>query len=157
MRMEPPPSDPVARGTMPAASAAAAPPDEPPAPLDVSNGFRVGPKMALVVFPIQPNSGVLVLPTTMQPAALSRATDGAVGRGRWVVLVQGRSVGRRVADRILEILDADRDAGEGSGVGAACDAVVEGGGVGEGPLPIHGYEGVVGRVVSLDPIQGFSG
>ena len=76
MRIEPPPSDPVARGTMPAASAAAAPPEEPPDPLDVSNGFRVGPKMALVVLPIQPNSGVLVLPTTMHPAALRRATNG---------------------------------------------------------------------------------
>ena len=36
MRMEPPPSDPVARGTMPAASAAAAPPEEPPGPRLVS-------------------------------------------------------------------------------------------------------------------------
>ncbi len=32
MRMEPPPSDPVASGTMPAASAAAAPPEDPPGP-----------------------------------------------------------------------------------------------------------------------------
>ena len=75
--MEPPPSDPVASGTMPAASAAADPPDEPPGPLDGSNGFLEGPKRALVVFPIQPNSGVLVLPTTMQPAARSRATNGS--------------------------------------------------------------------------------
>ena len=77
IRMEPPPSDPVASGTMPAASAAAAPPDDPPGPLDVSNGFSEGPKMALVVFPIQPNSGVLVLPTTTQPAARMRATKGS--------------------------------------------------------------------------------
>ena len=84
--MEPPPSDPVARGTMPAASAAAAPPEDPPAPLDVSNGFRVGPKMALVVLPIQPNSGVLVLPTGIHPAARSRATKGlsvAAGGSSW--------------------------------------------------------------------------
>src|SRR6516164_9107831 len=74
IRIEPPPSDPVARGTMPAARAAEAPPEDPPGPLDVSNGFREGPKMWLVVLPIQPNSGVLVLPTTMQPAAFSRAT-----------------------------------------------------------------------------------
>src|SRR6202041_2853316 len=32
IRMEPPPSDPVARGTIPAASAAAAPPEDPPGP-----------------------------------------------------------------------------------------------------------------------------
>ena len=76
MRMEPPPSEPVASGTMPAASAAAAPPEEPPGPRLVSKGFRDGPKMALVVLPIQPNSGVFVLPTTTQPAARSRATKG---------------------------------------------------------------------------------
>ena len=75
--MEPPPSEPVARGTMPAASAADAPPEEPPGPLDVSNGFSEGPKMALVVFPIQPNSGVLVFPTTTHPAARMRATKGS--------------------------------------------------------------------------------
>ena len=77
MRMEPPPSDPVARGTMPAASAAAAPPDDPPGPRDVSKGLSVGPKMALVVLPMKPNSGVLVLPTTTHPAARSRATKGS--------------------------------------------------------------------------------
>ena len=33
--------------------------------------------MALVVLPIQPNSGVLVLPTTTQPAARIRATKGS--------------------------------------------------------------------------------
>ena len=76
MRMEPPPSEPVASGTMPAASAAAAPPEEPPGPRVGSNGLREGPKTELVVLPIQPNSGVLVLPTTMQPAARSRATKG---------------------------------------------------------------------------------
>jgi len=77
IRMEPPPSEPVASGTMPAARAAADPPDDPPGPLDGSNGFMEGPKTALVVFPIQPNSGVLVLPTTTQPAALMRATKGS--------------------------------------------------------------------------------
>ena len=75
--MEPPPSDPVASGTMPAAKAADAPPDDPPGPLEVSNGFKEGPKRALVVFPIQPNSGVLVLPTMTQPAARRRATKGS--------------------------------------------------------------------------------
>ena len=75
--MEPPPSEPVASGTMPAARAADAPPEDPPGPLDGSNGFSEGPKTALVVLPIQPNSGVLVLPTTTQPAARMRATKGS--------------------------------------------------------------------------------
>ena len=82
MRMDPPPSDPVARGTMPAASAAAAPPDDPPGPREWSNRFSEGPKMLLVVLPIQPNSGVLVLPTTTQPVARRRPTKG---RRRWRV------------------------------------------------------------------------
>ena len=75
--MEPPPSEPVASGTIPAASAAELPPEDPPGPLDVSNGFKEGPKMAFEVLPIQPNSGVLVLPTTTQPAARIRATKGS--------------------------------------------------------------------------------
>ena len=62
---------------MPAASAAAAPPEDPPGPLDMSNGFSEGPKMELVVFPIQPNSGVFVLPTMTHPAARIRATKGS--------------------------------------------------------------------------------
>ena len=43
MRIEPPPSVPSAIGSMPSATAAAAPPEEPPALRDVSNGLRVGP------------------------------------------------------------------------------------------------------------------
>ncbi len=39
MRMEPPPSEPVASGTIPAASAADEPPEDPPGPLDRSNGL----------------------------------------------------------------------------------------------------------------------
>src|SRR5271165_1665595 len=67
IRMDPPPSDPVASGTIPAASAAADPPDDPPGPRERSKGLSDGPKMALVVLPMKPNSGVLVLPTTTQP------------------------------------------------------------------------------------------
>src|SRR4030088_1561965 len=68
MRIEPPPSDPVARGTIPAAMAAALPPDEPPGDLVRSQGFRVAPNTGLSVSAFQPSSGVLVLPTTTHPA-----------------------------------------------------------------------------------------
>src|ERR1700730_12309648 len=61
MRIEPPPSDPVASGTIPAAMAAALPPDEPPGERDTSHGLRVGPKTGLSVSAFQPSSGVLVL------------------------------------------------------------------------------------------------
>ena len=42
MRIEPPPSVPCATGRMPAATAAAAPPDDPPADRVVSHGVTAG-------------------------------------------------------------------------------------------------------------------
>jgi hypothetical protein len=42
MRTDPPPSDPGATGSRPAATATAAPPLDPPAPSAVSYGFRAG-------------------------------------------------------------------------------------------------------------------
>ncbi len=44
MRIEPPPSLPWATGTMPEATAAAEPPEDPPLECSVSQGLRVGPK-----------------------------------------------------------------------------------------------------------------
>jgi len=49
MRNDPPPSLPVASGTMPAAIAAADPPDDPPGLLDASHGLRVVPNRGLNV------------------------------------------------------------------------------------------------------------
>src|SRR5450432_3955739 len=43
IRIEPPPSPPLANGTMPVATATALPPDDPPEVSRVSHGFRVGP------------------------------------------------------------------------------------------------------------------
>ena len=74
MRMEPPPSVAVASGTMPAASAAAEPPLEPPGVRSRFQGLRVGPKRSLSVKGTWPNSGVFVLPTMIAPAAFRRAT-----------------------------------------------------------------------------------
>src|SRR5690606_16502045 len=76
MRIEPPPSEPVASGTSPPATAAADPPDDPPGDRSVSHGFRVGPNVGFSVSAFHPSSGVLVLPTTTQPAARRRATSG---------------------------------------------------------------------------------
>src|SRR6516164_8387294 len=59
MRIEPPPSLACAAGTIPAATAAAAPPDEPPEVRDKSHGLRVGPNMAGSVTGSSPISGVL--------------------------------------------------------------------------------------------------
>ncbi len=77
IRIEPPPSLPWAIGTMPAATAAAAPPDEPPGVRSVSQGLRAGPKRRGSVTGRIPNSGMLVLPTSTKPASRSRRTTNA--------------------------------------------------------------------------------
>ena len=73
--IEPPPSEPVANGTMPLANAAAEPPDEPPGVRSRFQGLRVSPVSPHSVAPLCPYSGVVVFPITTQPAARSRATS----------------------------------------------------------------------------------
>src|SRR5687767_11991329 len=70
MRIEPPPSLACAAGTMPPATAADAPPDEPPGVRDRSQGLRAGPSRSDSVTGHSLNSGVLVLPKIVNPAAL---------------------------------------------------------------------------------------
>src|SRR5271170_8099301 len=66
---EPPVSVPRARVVIPAETAAALPPEEPPGTLSRFQGFFVGPKaLAWVVLPIA-NSSMLVLPTTIPSSA----------------------------------------------------------------------------------------
>src|SRR4051812_22890295 len=77
MRIEPPPSVPTARGPMPEATAAAAPPEEPPGVFAGFQGLRVMPVSGLSVTPFQPNSGVVVLPSRTAPCSRRRATAGA--------------------------------------------------------------------------------
>ena len=67
-------SEPVHTGSMFVASAAADPPDEPPGLSVGSNGLPVAPHTKLREFAPAPNSGTLVLPTTIAPAARTRAT-----------------------------------------------------------------------------------
>src|SRR5689334_16654728 len=68
LRSDPPVSEPEQIGTMLVASATAEPPEEPAAERMGSNGLPVAPYTALRVFAPAPNSGVLVLPTTIAPA-----------------------------------------------------------------------------------------
>src|SRR5438034_11803005 len=75
MRIEPPPSFPWAAGTMPAATAAADPPLEPPVIRSLFQGFRVAPNRRGSVVGRMPNSGVLVLPRTI------RSEERRVGKG----------------------------------------------------------------------------
>src|ERR687883_84655 len=74
IRIEPPPSVPCARAARPSATAAALPPDDPPAFFPGAYGVLVGPTSRLSVTPLWPNSGVLVLPSTIAPAASRRWT-----------------------------------------------------------------------------------
>ena len=67
-------SDPVHTGSMSVASATAEPPDEPPALSIGLNGLPVAPHTKLREFAPAPNSGTFVLPTTIAPAARTRAT-----------------------------------------------------------------------------------
>ena len=60
-------------GTMPAATAAAEPPLEPPGVRDGSQALRVVPQASVRVNCTVPNSGAAVLPTGMAPAARMRA------------------------------------------------------------------------------------
>src|SRR2546427_5050836 len=68
MRIEPPPSVAWAIGSMPAATAAAAPPLEPPALCETFHGFFVGPKRRGSVDGARPLSGVFDLPAMTEPA-----------------------------------------------------------------------------------------
>ena len=74
MRAEPPPSEAVASGVMPAAMAAAEPPLEPPGDHSAAHGFTVSPYKRFAVNPSKQNSGTLVLPMGMAPAARNRTT-----------------------------------------------------------------------------------
>src|SRR3954447_21549169 len=68
-RIEPPPSEACATGTTPAATRAAAPPDEPPVTRPVFQGLRVMPKAADSVTNLNPYSGVVLVATGLSPAA----------------------------------------------------------------------------------------
>src|SRR5437763_2515515 len=71
-RIEPPPSLPVAMGTIPAATAVAEPPLEPAVLRVKSQGLRVAPVCRDTVKAARPNSEVVVRPRLMKPALRKR-------------------------------------------------------------------------------------
>ncbi|MOA45725.1 hypothetical protein D3C78_1681540 [compost metagenome] len=75
IRIEPPASLPWANGTSRAATAAAAPPLEPPAECLRFHGLWQGPNSTGSVVGGMPNSGVLLRPTKISPAARKRRTS----------------------------------------------------------------------------------
>ena len=75
--MDPPVSVAVATGASPAATAAAEPPEDPPATRSGSHGLRVGPKWLDSVDDPIANSSRLVLPRVTMPPARKRSTTVA--------------------------------------------------------------------------------
>src|ERR1700728_946148 len=75
IRVDPAPSLPSPIGPMPAATAAAAPPLDPPGVRSVFHGLRVTPKIGPSVWPLMPNSGVVVLPIMIAPAVRNLLTS----------------------------------------------------------------------------------
>ena len=81
MRIEQPKSVPCASGSMPVATATAEPPEEPAGLSSGFQGLRVAPNSSLTVLAPVANSGVLVLASTIAPAALRRRTTSASSVG----------------------------------------------------------------------------
>jgi hypothetical protein len=83
IRSEPPRHEPLASQTSPAASAAAAPPDEPPAVRSKFQGLRVMPQTGLKVW-LPANSGTFDLASGIAPLARSVAiVRSSVGARYW--------------------------------------------------------------------------
>src|SRR5699024_4321969 len=71
IRIDPPPSLAPATGTIPEATAAAAPPLEPPGEKFLCHGLRVAPCRAGSVIFLRATSGVFLYPVNTQPASLN--------------------------------------------------------------------------------------
>ena len=80
MRIEPPVSVPIEASDMPAATATADPPLDPPGDRVGSSGWRTGPNAESSLVVPNANSCRLVLPTSTAPARRSRAVTGGVAR-----------------------------------------------------------------------------
>src|SRR5947209_10273817 len=83
IRTDPPPSDPWATATRPAATAAAEPPLDPPGDRARFHGLRVGPNAGGSVVPAVHSSGTLVRPMMTKPAWRSRRVSAESDRARW--------------------------------------------------------------------------
>ena len=76
-RTEPPMSVPMCKGPYPAAAAAPAPDDDPEVLRSSRQGLRVMPCTEELPDDSMPKSGIVVLPSSTQPASRARAADGA--------------------------------------------------------------------------------
>ena len=153
MRTEPPTSDPVASAAVPSATAAALPPDDPPEFLPSAKGVLVAPKSMLSVVPLWPNSGELVRPRMMAPAALRRRTQMASDAA--TLSAKGSAPVRRSHPRLslVQILDRDGDAGERSYLSPERSALSAARASAHADSGQQRDVGVGARVAHLDPSQ----
>src|SRR5271169_2528807 len=93
-RIEPPVSVPSAPRHSWAATAAADPPDDPPATRVVSSGFVVAPNAEFSVDEPIANSSMLVLPTKIAPSARRRSNTVASNGGTNVSRIRDAQVVR---------------------------------------------------------------
>ena len=97
MRTLPAPSVPTESGPMPAATAAAVPPDEPPGVFAGFHGLRVMPVSGELVSPLQPNSGVVGLAEQHRAGLAQARRRRRVDVPRLVRIDRARAAQRRPA------------------------------------------------------------
>ena len=150
-RIDPPVSDPSASGVMPAATATADPPLDPPGMRSSAQGLRDGPNAEFSVDDPIANSSQLVLPTMTAPAACEPRHDrGVVGRDEGFEDARRRR--RPQAARADVVLERHRHAGQ-RGVAKPVAVAIDLGRAGERLLGRHGVERVQRRVGGFDAGQ----
>src|SRR5579862_3155071 len=85
MRTDPPLSEPIERGTRPAATCAPAPELDPPGEYCGFQGFLIRPKSGLSPESPSANLFMFAFPMITAPAALTRRTTGASDVGTFVI------------------------------------------------------------------------
>ena len=152
MRIEPPPSEPIASGTIPAATAEPAPPEEPPGTRPGSQRVR-RPAVEVVVGDAAVAELGDVGPADHDRPRLEQPLQEG---GRHVGLKaeqRARPVGRLDALLPDDVLDADRDAGQRTGIVTRRDPRVDRRRSRAGGRRPHLAEGVEGAVQPCDPLQ----
>ena len=147
--MLPPPSEPWATGTIPAATAAAAPPLDPPGVRSSAHGLRVAPQASVSV-----TGRAAVLGTRRAPgddetrSLVASDAVGVEGRGNRRLRERDVAVAHRLAFEVCaEVLEEEWNTSERSvgqfGIGGDCAGLVE-------PPEVDGVER---GIESLDPFD----